>query len=132
MAVYRSGGLGLTKRFSHTKVVDIPGDNRIYNIEVEHLFCRRVLRLQVRRFKPEEGDKTDWTYMEGGKSKTQPTGEFCLADVEKTARDFNRHINDHYIDGLEQAVERSDDIVKNVFAAIASHCRSETVRHPSA
>jgi hypothetical protein len=130
MAVYRSGGLGLTKRFSHTQVVDIPGHNHIYSIEVEHQFCRRSLRLQVRRFTPEATDKTDWTYMDGKQPKTQPIDAFCLADVEKAARDFNTHINDNYIDGLEQAVEESDDIVKDIFAAIASHCRSETVGRP--
>ncbi|KAK4100174.1 hypothetical protein N658DRAFT_428222, partial [Parathielavia hyrcaniae] len=123
MVVYRPGGLGLTKRFSHTKVADVPGTSAIYDIEVEQGLCRRPLRLQVRYFQPQETDRMDWMYMDNGKHMTKQTGSFCLADVEKTARYFNRYLDENCLDGLEQAAEGSDETVGDVFMMIARYCR---------
>lgn len=133
MAIYRPGGLGLTKRFTHTMVIDIHSysDNTIYDIEMEQGLCRDPFRLRVRRFDPKETDIMHRRYMDdNGKPTVQDAGAFCLSDVEKTAKDFGDYIDRHALDGLKKAVEGSDDIVKDVFAMIARHCSSLLVSHP--
>src|SRR5690242_7283962 len=82
MTIYRAGGLGYTMRFDHTKVMDVfdPSNSAVYDIEITQGLCSSPLRLRVRRFKPEQTDKTHVMYMDGGVPKTQDTGAFCLAN----------------------------------------------------
>ena len=129
MAIYRPGGLGLTREFTHTMVVDISNftDNLVYNIEMTQGLCRDPVRLRVRRFQPKNTDVSVRRYMDGGRPKTQDVGAFCLADVEKTAKEFNEYLERNALEGLEEAVKGSDDIVKDVFAMIASHYQSLSV-----
>jgi len=135
MAIYRPGGLGLTKQFTHTMVMDVTSyiDNTIYDIEMEQGLCRDPFRLRVRRFDPKETDIMHRRYIDdNGKPAVQDAGAFCLSDVEKTAKDFGEYVDRHALGGLKEAVKGSDDIVKDVFAMIARHCSSRPVRHPQA
>ncbi|KAK3297180.1 uncharacterized protein B0H64DRAFT_320431 [Chaetomium fimeti] len=129
MVVYRAGGLGYTERFDHTKVVDVVdySDGVIYNIEITQGLCQSPMLLQVRRFRPRQTDKTHWRYHidDGARAhKSQDTGAFCLADIEETAKKFNDYIDSNAVEGLAEAVKGSDDIVKEVFAMIETHCNS--------
>lgn len=132
MAVYRPGGLDLTKRFDHTKVMDIAdySDNLTYEINITQGLCRWPIPLRVRRFKPRKTDVTYRRFMDGGAPRFHDTGAFCLADVEKTARQFGEYIECNAFEGLEEAVHGSDDIVKDVFAMIATHYNSLPVSFP--
>lgn len=130
MAVYRPGGLDYTKRFDHTKVVDVTdySDNAIYDIEITQDLCSHPMRLRVRRFNPKDTDVTYRRYMDNGTAKRQDTGAFCLASVEETASGFSQYIDCNALEGLERAAKFSDGIVREVFKMIASHCRSLSVR----
>ncbi|KAK3906363.1 hypothetical protein C8A05DRAFT_40787 [Staphylotrichum tortipilum] len=123
MSIYRPGGLGLTREFTYTMVVDVPGsrDNLIYNIEMTQGLCRDPVRLCVRRFQPKDTDISYRRYMDDGRPKKQDAGAFCLADVERTAKEFNAYLERNALEGLEEAVKGSDDIVKDVFVMIAAH-----------
>lgn len=132
MSIYRPGGLGLTRDFTHSMVVDISNfsDNLVYNIEMTQGLCRDPVRLRVRRFQPKDTDVSVRRYMDGGRAKTQDAGAFCLADVERTAKEFGEYLERNALEGLEEAVKGSDDIVRDVFAMIAVHYRSLSVRRP--
>lgn len=133
MVVYRAGGLGYTERFDHTKVVDVVdySDSAIYDIEITQGLCQSPMRLQVRRFRPRQTDKTHWSYQVARVHKTQDTGAFCLADIEETARKFNEYIHYNAVKGLEEAAKDSDEMVKKVFAMIVTHCSTPPVWTPS-
>jgi hypothetical protein len=161
MVIYRAGGLGYTQRFDHTKVVDVLeyADNVIHVIDITQGLCSLPLRLRVRRFKPRATDKTHWSYVDHRASKihgtprthrtskthdtvpesqhtvsrSQDSGPFCLADVEKTAREFDQYIASNAVEGLAEVVKDRDpdDIVRRVFTMIATLCSSPSVRpHP--
>lgn len=130
MTLYRAGGLGYTQRFDHTKVADVVdyADDVIYDIEIAQSFCPDPLPIRVRRFKPETSDQTRWKYLEDGVPKSQDTGAFCLASIEKTAREFNQHyINVHALKALEQVGMDSDDITKGVFQMIEVNKHSKPI-----
>ncbi|KXX81455.1 hypothetical protein MMYC01_201763 [Madurella mycetomatis] len=124
--IYRPGYLELTRRFDHTKVMDIADcpDDTVYNILVDHGLCANPVRLRVRRFEPKEGDVLCRRYVDNGVPKEQYIPPFCLADSEKTARQFKEYIYHNALAGLAEAVKTSDDIVKDIFAMIAKHCSS--------
>ncbi|KAK3326209.1 hypothetical protein B0H66DRAFT_470424 [Apodospora peruviana] len=128
MIIYRGGGLNITKRFSHNQVVDVGeyADNNIVAIEMAQGLCQTPVRLQVRRFVPRQDDVLKRRYIgEDGVVKEQDLEPFCLADIEKTAKEFKRYINDNALDGLAEAVKDSDDMVKMTFHMIAEECRSD-------
>lgn len=129
--IYRPGYLELTRRFDHTKVMDIADcpDDTVYNILMDHGLCANPVRLRVRRFEPKEGDVLCRRYVDNGVPKEQYIPPFCLADSEKTARQFKEYIYRNALAGLAEAVKTSDDIVKDIFAMIAKHCSSLPVRH---
>ena len=133
MAVYRPGGLNLTRQFDHNTVVDIASDadGAIYGIEMEQGLCRQPFRFRVRRFRPKETDIVHRRYMDGGRPIRQNAGAFCLADVEETAKDFKEYINSNALAGLTEAAKDSDPIVRDVFGMIVKHCDSLPVSPPS-
>lgn len=128
--VYRPGGLNLTRRFDHTKVVDVADypDNQVYDILIDHGLCANPVRVRVRRFVPRDGDVLCRRFVDNGVPKEQHVEPFCLADAEKTAREFKEYIYHNALAGLTEAVKASDDLVRDVFAMIAKHCSSLPVR----
>ncbi|KAM7184749.1 hypothetical protein V8F20_012082 [Naviculisporaceae sp. PSN 640] len=126
MVLHRSGGLNYTKRFTHAQVIDIGDycDNTISMIEMTQGLCKMPVTLRVRRFKPRDGDEINrWWHDESGALREQSLQPFCLADVEKTAKQFKKYIDENALDGLEEAARYSDDIVKGTFRMIANECR---------
>ncbi|EAQ86127.1 hypothetical protein CHGG_07380 [Chaetomium globosum CBS 148.51] len=136
MVVYRAGGLGYTKRFDHTKIVDVDGysDGITYDIEITQGLCQTPILLKVRRFRPNQTDKTHWSYRVDDTTcahRSQDTGAFCLVNIKETAKKFNDYIACNAADGLAEAVKDSDDMVKEVFAMIEKQCRSLPVWNPN-
>ncbi len=134
MAVYRPGGLNLTRQFDHNTVVDIASeaDGASYGIEMEQGLCRQPFQFRVRRFRPRETDIVHRRYMDGGLHVKQDAGAFCLADVEATARDFKNYIDRNALGGLTETAKDSDPIVRDVFGMIVKHCESLPVSPPGA
>jgi len=131
-AIFRPGGLGLTQRFDHTRVMNVTDycDNIIYTIQITQGLCPQPLTLRVRGFKPRSTDVTHLRYLDGGIVTTQNLGAFCLADVDRTAREFDEYIERNAFHGLETAVRESDGVVRDVLGMIRSHCDLLTVRTP--
>lgn len=138
--IFRAGGLNLTKRFTHTQVVDIDKRDQWGPVRqvkmVQGLcnepkvvvpLCKAPIVLQVRRFNPAPTDINERRYVANGYPAVQPLQPFCLVNVEKAAAQFNSYINANAVHGLEEAVEKSDEIVKRTFAIIAEKCHELTV-----
>lgn len=138
--IFRAGGLNLTKRFTHIQVVDVDVSDqlgpkrRVQMVQglcnepkVVVRLCKAPIILDVRRFNPAPTDINERRYVANGYPAVQPLQPFCLVNVESTAAQFNQYITANALLGLEEAVEKSDDIVKRTFAMIAERCRSLTV-----
>lgn len=138
--IFRAGGLNLTKRFTHTQVVDVDVSDqwgparRVEMVQglcnepkVVVRLCKAPIVLEVRRFNPAPTDINERRYVANGYPAVQPLQPFCLVNVESAALQFNHYINANALHGLEEAVEKSDDIVKRTFAIIAEKCRLLTV-----
>ncbi|AEO63173.1 uncharacterized protein THITE_2108076 [Thermothielavioides terrestris NRRL 8126] len=130
MEIYRRGGLGLTKRFDHTNVLDVSDhvDDVVYDIEIAQGICPHPLRLRVRRFRPQPTDITYRRYMDDGVPKKQHIPAFCLADVKRTAREFSEYIDRYALTGLSEAARDSDDLIRETFLMLMEHYNSLSVR----
>ncbi|KAL2268902.1 hypothetical protein VTJ83DRAFT_3748 [Remersonia thermophila] len=125
MTLYRPGGLGLTGRFDHTQIADIPGcSDAVFVIDIAQGLCSHPLRVKVRRFTPWETDVTCRRYVHGGVARSQDVGAFCLADIETTAKEFGEYVERYAFSGLVEAFRGSDSIVQDVFSMIAKHYSS--------
>ncbi|EAA29302.2 hypothetical protein GE21DRAFT_6913 [Neurospora crassa] len=137
--IFRAGGLNLTKRFTHTQVVDVDVSDQLGSTrrvemvqglcnepKVVVRLCKAPIVLEVRRFNPAPTDINERRYVANGYPAVQPLQPFCLVNVENAAAQFNQYINANALLGLEEAVEKSDGIVKRTFATIAEMCRSLT------
>lgn len=90
--------------------------------------CKMPVTLRVRRFNPRDGDEINRLWRDRtGTLKEQLLQPFCLADVEKTAKQFKKYIEENALDGLEEAAKGSDDIVRETFRMIANECRGTAV-----
>ncbi|KAK3935865.1 hypothetical protein QBC46DRAFT_270825 [Diplogelasinospora grovesii] len=125
MTIYRAGNLRLTRRFSHTQVMDVGdnADNVIRTVVMSQGLSKKPIILQVRRFIPREGDVLNRRYIDNGVPKEERIAPFCLADVEKTAKGFQHYIRENALDGLAEAAKGSDDLVQFTFAMIGQQCR---------
>ncbi|KAK1779896.1 hypothetical protein QBC45DRAFT_450573 [Copromyces sp. CBS 386.78] len=135
--IFRAGGLNLTKRFTHTQVVDVSDQwgptRRVEMVQglcnepkVVVRLCKEPIVLEVRRFHPAPTDINERRYVANGIPAVQPLQPFCLVNVESAASQFNHYITTNALHGLEEAVEKSDEIVKRTFAMIAAKCRELT------
>ena len=141
--IFRAGGLNLTKRFTHTQVVDVDRSDQLGPVRMVKMvqglcnepkvvvpLCKAPIVLEVRRFNPAPTDINERRYVANGYPAVQPLQPFCLVDVEKAASQFKNYIEDNALHGLEDAVEKSDEIVKRTFAIIAQKYRALFVSHP--
>ena len=89
--------------------------------------CKTPIDLEDRSFTPASDDINERRYVANGYPAVQPLQPFCLVNVESAASQFNDYIKANAILGLEEAVEKSDDIVKRTFSMLAEKCRSLAV-----
>ena len=105
--LYRKRGLGLTKRWPGTAVVNVtqrpmPKDVRV--IEVSLGLCQEPLRLRVVKFTPQKGDETTriWRCAEWPTEvfRRKQLATYCLDDVDSAAQDFEDYIVKHAITSM--------------------------------
>ncbi|KAK4162805.1 hypothetical protein QBC43DRAFT_73377 [Cladorrhinum sp. PSN259] len=128
MTFYRSGNLGLTRRFDHTQMNDISAINpgEFFEIQIIQRLCPKPMVLQVHYFKPAEGDKLDREFVAKGIRQVQKLPPICLRDVKKTSKEFARYIEENALEAIAIASERCDsnEIINQIFAMIPRHLES--------
>ncbi|KAK4203054.1 hypothetical protein QBC40DRAFT_31554 [Triangularia verruculosa] len=121
VVLHRNGGLGYTNRFSHTQMGNIPqGDwtekgHKI--IEMAQGLCEVPMTLKVRAFRAIEGDKLVRHFV--GKNGVRLPA-YGLIDIRHHAASFQKYLAANANKGLEESVTGSDDLVKDMYAMIAS------------
>jgi len=85
-----------TNRWKDSVVDDIgtwePSDARV--IQVTEGYTGRPIRLQVRRFQPQDGDKLDRSWVSGGVRKSVTIPPFAIVDMESAKSAFDEHIKE--------------------------------------
>ncbi|CAG9993875.1 unnamed protein product [Clonostachys byssicola] len=102
--LFRSGGLGLTRRWTGTEMKNIvtPVQARNFRtIEFTQSSEQKPIVIKVVPFEPIEGDITSrfWTVVENGVvvQKSKEIKPFCLANIRRTAIYFEQYIRDNAI-----------------------------------
>ncbi|KAH8879556.1 hypothetical protein GQ53DRAFT_834024 [Thozetella sp. PMI_491] len=123
--MHRSGGLGITNRFKHTELVDLfdYADPHVRTLEISQGICKNPIRVIVRRFKASGDDNLSRVVAVDMMNRpiAYPLAPFCLSDVELTASDFKKYLNDNALEGLVDSTERSEDFIKATYRMIVQH-----------
>lgn len=129
VVLQRDGGLGYTKRFDHTQLINIRAndwaDNHIKVIEMAQGLCETPMTLKVRAFRAVEGDQLVRNFVGRDGIRIPAYG---LVNVKEHGRAFQHYIAANAIKGLEDSAKDSDDLVKDMYSMIAEHLRQSS-RH---
>ncbi|OIW29433.1 hypothetical protein CONLIGDRAFT_680282 [Coniochaeta ligniaria NRRL 30616] len=121
----RPGGLGLTRRWEGTKMANVDvtdwADNTIRTIHMLQGLTETPIKVQVRKFKPKEGDITyrQWDY--NGKPQRHDLEPYCLADIHATAAIFSNYLSHTALKGLREAAHSSGELVQETFRMVQEH-----------
>ncbi|CAJ2510526.1 Uu.00g133350.m01.CDS01 [Anthostomella pinea] len=128
LVMFRTGGLGLTRRWSGVKVKDLgPRDwvsGETKTISMSLGLCPTSFSVKVQAFHPKEGDvcTRSWVSERGEKMETY-IEPFALANTKRTADEYRRYIWENAGHALRQYTERGDvDIlVRMTYADACNH-----------
>lgn len=134
--ITRPGGLGLTRRWEGTKMVDIPdlaADSATRTIHMLQGLSRQPMVVKVRKFRPKDGDITYREWEHHGVVKTVDLEPYCLADIVSTADYFGKYLRDTAFKGLQDASYGSCALVQETFRMVGEHALRLVchVRHAS-
>lgn len=118
ITMYRTGGLGLTKRFPDNEVKNVDIIGTPFVIEIIHGFRGKPMRLEVGRFEPREGDVVTRQYGDGKEAHYAP---FCLHSVEKTSEDFLQYLHDNAFAALGEAAQSEPGIIGQTLRVLMAH-----------
>jgi hypothetical protein len=127
VVLFRSGGLGLTKRWQGTKPKDVGDwvDDRVRTIRVTQGICGEPLPLDVRKFRPNEDDVLCRKWKDSsGQQQVEMLEPYALANVDDTAKKFKVYIDEFALLSLLGAVNSADPLVQRTYLMVIEHYRS--------
>ncbi|KAK0619374.1 hypothetical protein B0T14DRAFT_207330 [Immersiella caudata] len=127
--LYRCGGLGYTKRFTHEELVDIEGIGEQHVVYMTSDFAKTAIKLEVRLFQPSPDDILVRRFLDDdGVPREVPLPPYCLASIKKTSEEFDKYIQERALNGLLEAAENVDVpvIIRRTFEMIAKYCDALT------
>jgi len=144
----RTGGLGLTKRWEGTRMLDVPGCGKKSCVIEIKICCRQdnnlidlcdsPFRLSVTEFTPIDGDVTVRYWTKPGGPPGQPRKmemklePFALLDIMATATALGAYLKEHTFRALRIAGrDASESIVGETFKAAVEHYSRLEVGRPS-
>ena len=134
MVIYRAGNLGLTQRFDHTKMVNLPAvdPQKVFTIQITQGLCAAPMELEVHYFLPAMHDKLDREFVVDGVRRVHRLPPVCLRDVKKTSKVFVDYVRANAFEAIREVVkhEKTDDIIRDTFAAVLKHFNTLEVGFP--
>ncbi|KAK3995581.1 hypothetical protein QBC44DRAFT_233776 [Cladorrhinum sp. PSN332] len=125
---YRAGNLGLTARFDHHKMANVPAVNpqEVFTIRITQRLCAKPMVLEVHYFQPADSDKLDREFVANGVRQVQKLPPVCLHDVTEASKVFVKYVTENALEAIRLAAQDddSDDIIKEIFAMILFHLES--------
>ncbi|KAK4181520.1 hypothetical protein QBC36DRAFT_306309 [Triangularia setosa] len=122
VVLHRDGGLGYTKRFDHTQMINIRVDDWTEKgtkvIEMAQGLCEMPMRLKVRAFRAREGDQLIRHFVGRDGIRIPAYG---LVDIKSHGKAFQQYLAANAGKGLEESAKNSDDLIREMYAMIARH-----------
>jgi hypothetical protein len=84
-------------------------------IEVSHGFCQDPIRLEVRKFVPEDGDVLDRKWVDGQVRKTKRVEPYAIVNMTKAAQEVRRYIYNNVHACLTIFLENHDNLVRDTY-----------------
>ncbi|KAI0095887.1 hypothetical protein F4814DRAFT_435294 [Daldinia grandis] len=137
VALFREGGLDLTKRWDGTKMKDLGPRDWVNSSDVRTIKMvmgsRRPMELKVKKFTPIDGDVTCkyWVDTKGNKQRID-IEPYALASIWETAKRYEEYIYDYAHPAVrEYAQDREvDGLVRRTYRAAIEYaqiCKNTTV-----
>ncbi|KAI0847170.1 hypothetical protein F5Y00DRAFT_241898 [Daldinia vernicosa] len=137
VALFREGGLDLTKRWSGTKMKDLGPRDWVTSNDVREIHMvmgsRHPMVLKVKKFTPIEGDVTCkyWVDKKGDKQKID-IEPYALASIWETAKRYEEYIYDYAHPAVREYAEdgQVDGLVRRTYRAAieyAQRCKNTSV-----
>lgn len=81
------------------------------------------MKVRHRKFVPVAGDKLERKYMDGKVKKTVKVPPYAILDMEETAQDFRRVIDDAAFDCIDGILDQrhSDELICNAYDLARQH-----------
>jgi hypothetical protein len=103
VALFKPGqvkGHEWTQRWRNSVVDDIGtwASHETRTIGVTEGFTGKAVKLHVRRFEPQDGDKLDRSWVSGGVKKSVPIPPFAITDMDEAKAAFYEYIKDGLLD----------------------------------
>jgi hypothetical protein len=73
------------------------------------------LRLKFRKFIPIEGDQLERQWMDGKTKKSAKLEPYAFADMEDTAQEFRKLIDETAFEWIDKLLARSDPLIQKTF-----------------
>lgn len=96
-------------------------DSIIRTIHMLQGLSRKPIVVQVRKFKPKEGDVTYRQWDDNGVQKRLDLEPYCLADIHATATYFSNYLCETALEGLREAAHSSGALVQETYRMVHEH-----------
>jgi len=126
VVLFRSGGLNLTKRWAGPTMQNV-GDwfgSSICSIDFTLGLCPAPITVQVRRFRPREGDVCDRYWVDAsGATRRLAIEPYALVDIYKTATYFHHYVTENAIQAMIYTItsRNSDPLIRDTYLMAERH-----------
>ena len=84
-------------------------------IEVSHGFCQDPIKLEVRKFVPEDGDVLERKWVDGQVRKTKRVEPYAIVNMARAAQEVRRYIYENVYPCLKTFLEDHDRLVRETY-----------------
>lgn len=84
-------------------------------VEVSHGFCQDPIRLEVRKFVPEDGDVLDRKWVDRGVRKTKRVEPYGIVSMAKAVHEVKRYISENVYPCLITFLGDRDRLVRETY-----------------
>lgn len=125
-------GYEWTTRWKDSIVVDDIGvwaSSEIRTIQVTEGYTSRYVKLEVRQFVPQKGDKTARTWFEGGVKKSAEIPPYAIVDLEKAKDAYDDYIRRGLEECCMKILDREEQLLWSTYALALNLVEAPTT-HP--
>jgi hypothetical protein len=128
--LYRVSNFGFTKRFPELKMQDITG---WASADIRMSILRKAnmpgfgIRLKFRKFVPIEGDQLERHWVDGKTKKSAKIEPYAFADMEETAQEFRRVVDETAFEWIDKLLANSDPLIQKTYTMAKQYLFSAPV-----
>lgn len=118
--MFREGNapsLAWSQRWNNKRMIDVVDweSDEIKSIKVSHGLCQDPIKLEVRKFIPEDGDVLDRKWVDGQTRKTKRVEPYAIVSMSKAAQEVGRYIISNVHSCITTFLEGHDSLVRDTY-----------------